>query len=70
MVDFKLNNTAFTLRQLNRARPARFDNRAGKPCWLVFTLELRNRARTTNEGNKPLEAQSAGLSALRTCLQA
>ena len=30
MVDFKLNNTAFTLRQLNRARPARFDNRAGK----------------------------------------
>ena len=44
-----MNNTAFTLRQLNRARPARFDNRAGKPCWLAFTLELRNRARTTNE---------------------
>ena len=49
--------TAFTLRQLNRARPARFDNRAGSRLhWSYVTvLELLTRRRRLTQTNHAVE---------------
>ena len=61
--------TAFTLRQLNRARPARFDNRAGSRLhWSYVTvLELLTRRRSLTQTNHAVEQWRARGPAKKLC---
>ena len=62
-------NTAFTLRQLNRARPARFHNRAGSRLhWSYVTvLELLTRRRRLTQTNHAVEQWRARGPAKKLC---
>ena len=63
------NYTAFTLRQLNRARSARFDNRAGSRLhWSYVTvLELLTRRRSLTQTNHAVEQWRARGPAKKLC---